>query len=304
MWRMSCETPVMFHSLAQAPGAAEASSISEQLERALFVLVVVVSAVVLSRLLRIVIGAVLKLLARRSRQGKTKVWLARMPRPSGETTAVALLRRDQRVHAASLMLSRIFSVTVWLIALFVILAGLEVDVAWAVSSAGFLGVALAIGGQHSVHDYVNGLHILLEDRFGEGDMIEVTTPTGETRTGTVERLGSFSTRLRGERSTWHIANRALSDVTNLSQTSSSIDVAVTLANPVVAADVQQAITQSLRESGIAGDATAKVVVDTVDAVAGSGEDMHNYRIRATTAVALNTAEHQHLGRDVADRLDR
>ena len=77
--------------------------------------------------------------------------------------------------------------------------------------------AIAIGAQNSVHDYMNGLHILLEDRFGEGDTVQLTTDMGETVEGVVTRLGAFATRIDNEDGAFHIANRRAFQVRNLSQ---------------------------------------------------------------------------------------
>ena len=49
----------------------------------------------------------------------------------------------------------------------------DIDAAFFLSSAGFIGAGLAIGGQHKVNDYLTGLSVLFEDRYGVGDELLV-----------------------------------------------------------------------------------------------------------------------------------
>ena len=49
----------------------------------------------------------------------------------------------------------------------------DIDAAFFLSGAGFIGAALAIGGQHKVNDYLTGLSVLIEDRYGVGDELIV-----------------------------------------------------------------------------------------------------------------------------------
>ena len=76
---------------------------------------------------------------------------------------------------------------------------------------------LALGGQASVNDFMSGLHILLEDRFGEGDEIALITANGKEVRGLVTALGMFGTRIESDGRVHHIANRHMSEVTNYSQ---------------------------------------------------------------------------------------
>jgi len=288
----------------QQPTTALPEGWRASLDHIVFVAIVVVVALVLTGFARRVIRFVLERFAARSRSGKSNMWLARMPRLLHENDALASLRRDQRVRSTATMLSRIVNVAIWLLALFVILAGLQVDVVWAVSSAGFLGAAIAIGGQHSVHDYVNGLHVLIEDRFGEGDTIIVAVD-GDPRTAVVDRLGTFTTRLKYENATWHIANRHLSHVDNLSQNSNTVDIGITLAGALDRTQATTALRQSLREVLDIGGTSHTVIVDDLETLQdpdGSGQNY--YRIKGRTTAAVNTVQHDALVTDLAKRLQR
>ncbi len=282
--------------------AGDPGSWANMVNDIIFVVAVLISAFLLTRIVRYSFKTGLGLVARRSRRGARSFWLTRIPRLLGETDSIASLRRDQRVTATATMLSRITNVVVWLLAILVILAGLEVDVVWALSSAGFLGAAVAIGGQHSVHDYLNGLHILLEDRFGEGDTIEITAPVGTIRTGTVERLGTFSTRLKGDAATWHISNRLLAEINNLSQHASQLDLDITTTQLVEPHQVQRALQQTLSDSDQISGTAHTVVVDTVELTGDDRAARHGYRIKGRTTAAVSTAQHGALAGDLAQRL--
>ncbi len=107
-----------------------------------------------------------------------------------------------------------------------ILAVVGVSLAAILASAGVLGVALGFGAQNVVRDVLAGWFILVEDRYGVGDVIDAGAPA----VGTVERVTLRSTRLRDINGTvWHVANGEILKVGNKSQSWSRavVDVVVT-----------------------------------------------------------------------------
>lgn len=107
-----------------------------------------------------------------------------------------------------------------------ILAVLGVSLAAIVASAGVVGVALGFGAQNLVRDVLAGWFILVEDRYGVGDVIDAGAPA----VGTVERVTLRSTRLRDINGTvWHIANGEIVRVGNKSQSWSRAVVDVLVA---------------------------------------------------------------------------
>ena len=189
---------------------------SDGTRTALAVVLVVVVAAAASSLLRPLLRAILRALSRRGLAGATTRWRLRVPRLFEESDETAELRRLQRVDAAATMLSRVGIIGLWITVALLVLQILGTNAVLVVSGAGFLGAALAIGGQHSVNDYLTGLLVLLEDRFGEGDHLRVRVGDREVE-ATVARLGAFTVRLESDTATWHVANRELFVVENLSQ---------------------------------------------------------------------------------------
>ncbi len=185
----------------------------------LIVLAVVVAAVITIQVSGFVIRRVIRRLAKRSflsPLGPHAIFGGRDDRTRQETGGELEMRRRQRVDAASRMLSHLASVIVWLIATIVTFHLLDVDAAFFLSSAGFLGAGIAIGGQHKVSDYLTGLSVHFEDRYGVGDEIEFESG-GTQVTAVVDHIGLFSTRLKDSRSTMHVPNSALALMRNLSQ---------------------------------------------------------------------------------------
>ena len=77
----------------------------------------------------------------------------------------------------------------------------DIDAAFFLSSAGFIGAGLAIGGQHKVNDYLTGLSVLFEDRYGVGDQLVVDMGPSEPVHAVVDNIGLVTTRFHDERST-------------------------------------------------------------------------------------------------------
>lgn len=92
-----------------------------------------------------------------------------------------------------------------------------VDAVFAISSAGFLGVALALSGQELIRNLITGTVALLEDRYAIGDEV-ILRVSGQDVTGTIDVVGPASVRIRTEAgATWHAGHSSIECVTNLSQ---------------------------------------------------------------------------------------
>ena len=115
------------------------------------------------------------------------------------------------------MLSRLTNLVVAMLAAIIISHILAIDPVVLISSAGFVGAGIAIGGQALIKDWLTGLLVLLEDRYAIGDQVAMQVGGNEI-TGTVETLGGAGVRVRlRDGTTWHAGHGSIESVTNLSQ---------------------------------------------------------------------------------------
>jgi small-conductance mechanosensitive channel len=189
-------------------------------------LLLVVAALVLTRLAGVIVRRVVRHVADRSVVQPSRLWRTRSRRITGESSEMTEQRRSQRIDAASRMLNHLVSLGIWLVTVITIFHVLDINAAFFLSSAGFLGAAVAIGGQHKVNDYLTGLLVHFEDRYGVGDHIEFDAGWSEPVSAVVDHVGLFSTRVRDERSTLHFPNTAMSQIRNLSQESAAATLRV------------------------------------------------------------------------------
>ena len=100
--------------------------------------------------------------------------------------------RQNKAIANALQLIQLFArVVVWSIALLLILNNLGFDVTALVAGLGIGGIAIALAAQNILSDLFASLAIVLDQPFVVGDSVLV----GD-KTGTVERIGIKTTRLR------------------------------------------------------------------------------------------------------------
>ncbi len=234
--------------------------------------------------------------------GGRTLWRTRVRRVFGENVEMAETRRRQRIDAMSRMITHMVSLIAWLTAMVVVLHVLRVDLVPVLTSAGFIGAGLAIGGQHAVRDFIAGIGILVEDRFGAGDRVVGETATGKEFDGVVQHVGAFSTRITVGSATLHIGNGGLSQIRNLSQTPVTTEIEVSMPDTAdadgdgamdeeVAANV---VAFALRQAAGNRNLTGLVLVDDVKAAVRNGAQGQ------TVAVEVRTA--QPLTDDQADRL--
>jgi hypothetical protein len=218
---------MMFTLSPSVPAVAAEVAVGHRLVSSPVVaLLLVAAAFVLTRLTGLVVRRVVRQAADRSVVQPSRLWRTRSRRISGETSEMTEQRRSQRIDAAARMVNHLVSLVIWLVTVITIFHVLDIDAAFFLSSAGFLGAAVAIGGQHKVNDYLTGLLVHFEDRYGVGDHVEFDAGWSEPVNAVVDHVGLFSTRVRDERSTLHFPNTAMSHIRNLSQESAAATIRV------------------------------------------------------------------------------
>lgn len=184
----------------------------------------VVAAAALSWSARVLI----RLLTRRAMrlaQQRPGSWRTRLRRLSEQDTD-AEARRRQRADAAARMLGHVVTLLVVVGAIVVGLNLLGMDPVYVISSAGFVGFALALSGQDLIRNLLAGMTALLEDRYAVGDDVAIRIDGTDVR-GTIDLMGAASIRLRTtEGATWHTGHSNVHSVTNYSQMPASSEIAV------------------------------------------------------------------------------
>jgi len=105
------------------------------------------------------------------------------------------------------------SLVVGTIVLFLVLDAIGVNLAPFIASAGIIGVAIGIGAQSLVRDFLTGMFMMAEDQYGVGDVIDAGPATG-----TVEAVGLRVTRIRDADGTlWFVPNGSMTRVGNKTQ---------------------------------------------------------------------------------------
>ncbi len=152
-------------------------------------------------------------------------WRGRLSR-LGDVEGNVDVRKRQRADAAARMLAHFSSVV---IAIGTVLVGLQIlglDPVYAISSAGFVGLAFALSGQEIIRNLLSGTMALLEDRYAVGDVV-VFNVGGNEVCGTVDLMGATSVRVRtSDGATWHAGHGAIDSVRNSSQTAAASNIII------------------------------------------------------------------------------
>jgi small-conductance mechanosensitive channel len=236
------------------------------------ILLILVVAWVVSRVARRVIRRGIYRFVTTDRAGAARA-LQRIGAPVSTTppTEVAdVTRRAARATSISAVVVSTVTVLIWVIALFLVLGELGIDLAPLIAGAGIAGVALGFGAQNVVKDCLAGLFMLIEDQFGIGDVVDL----GEA-SGTVERVTLRTTVLRGlDGTVWHVPNGQVMRVGNRSQLWS---VAVVDAGVGYDADVaeasrimEQTAAQLVEQENFSGDVLEAPELLGVESASGDG----------------------------------
>lgn len=121
--------------------------------------------------------------------------------------------QQQRIATLRRVLDGLILFIILLIGVMMVLLELGVEIAPLLAGAGVLGIAISLGAQTLVKDFLAGLFILIEDQFSIGDSVSVAGVSG-----VVERITLRATTLRDLQGTVHIVpNGEMRVVSNLTK---------------------------------------------------------------------------------------
>jgi moderate conductance mechanosensitive channel len=136
-------------------------------------------------------------------------------------------------------------IIIGIIAAFMALRELGFDITPLLASAGIAGLALGLGAQTLIRDFLGGFLIIVEDQFSVGDVIKV----GE-HTGTVERIDLRRTVIRNaEGAVINIPNSEVRIVLNLTREWSRVVLDVEVAFDEDPARAQAILSRVVAEIG-------------------------------------------------------
>jgi small conductance mechanosensitive channel len=84
----------------------------------------------------------------------------------------------KRSQTLSRFLTTTLGVIIAMVALFMILSEVGLDIGPLLAGAGVLGIAIGFGAQSLIKDYLNGLFIILEDQYNKGDVAKIAGIAG------------------------------------------------------------------------------------------------------------------------------
>ncbi|HLH41193.1 MAG TPA: mechanosensitive ion channel family protein [Bryobacteraceae bacterium] len=141
---------------------------------------------------------------------------------------------EKRATTLISVLTKISTLLIWLIALVMALSEMNFRIEPLLAGFGIAGIAVGLGAQTLVKDWLGGLFILLEDQLRIGDGVVINGISGS-----VEEINLRTTILRGENGAVHvIANGSITTLSNLTREYSYYVFETTLAH---SADVDKAL---------------------------------------------------------------
>jgi small conductance mechanosensitive channel len=214
------------------------------LTRAAKVALVLLVAFIVDRLARWTVGRIVRGLQRQGVQQRLQSIRAKTPRALlASTDPLPSLRHSQRADAIGTILRNLSSVVIWLLTAVLILQVLGVRLGPLLAGASVVGLAIGVGAQQIVRDFLAGIAMLLEDQYGTGDVIDVGQVTGE-----VERVGLRTTRLRAVDGTvWHVRNGEIERLGNMSRDWARVLLDVEVARGADLAVAERTVKQAAME---------------------------------------------------------
>jgi small-conductance mechanosensitive channel len=212
----------------------------------------------------------------------------------------ATIETEKRAATLIAVLSKICSLTIWIVALVMALTELTFHIEPILAGLGVAGLALGLGAQTLIKDWLGGLFLLLEDQLRIGDSVSINGISGG-----VEEINLRTVLLRGENGAVHvIANGSITALSNFTRDYSYYVFETTVAHGANLDEALAALEQVGSE--LAADEQfrpmilAPIEVMGVDRLAPRGATL---KARIKTVPSMQAMVGRELNRRVKSRLD-
>jgi moderate conductance mechanosensitive channel len=133
---------------------------------------------------------------------------------------------EKRANTVASALGKAVSTVIWIVAVVIALRELNVHIEPLLAGLGIAGIAVGLGAQTLIKDWLGGLFLLLEDQVRIGDSVVINSIAG-----VVEEINLRTTMLRGENGAVHvITNGSITTLSNLTREYSYYIFEATLAH--------------------------------------------------------------------------
>jgi small-conductance mechanosensitive channel len=128
----------------------------------------------------------------------------------GPLTAIEL---ERRIRTLQRLANRVAGAVIIIVATLMALEKFEIDIAPAIAGLGVIGIAVGLGAQTLVKDWLAGIFIVIENQYSAGDLVRIAGVEGE-----VEDFSLRRTTLRDADGTVHsVPNGQIIVASNLSR---------------------------------------------------------------------------------------
>jgi moderate conductance mechanosensitive channel len=130
-----------------------------------------------------------------------------------DASVLPAVELERRVTTIERLLVRVLAIFVAAIAALMILDQFGIDIGPAVAGIGVVGIAVGLGAQTVVKDWLAGIFVVLENQYSRGDLVRIAGVEG-----TVEDFSLRRTTLRDSDGTVHtVPNGQITVASNLSR---------------------------------------------------------------------------------------
>ena len=172
--------------------------------------------------------------------GRLRGYALRSMQRRGAADAVEL---EKRAATIVVVLAKLVGVVVWMVATVMALNELTFNIQPLLAGLGVAGLALGLGAQALIKDWIGGLLVLFEDQIRIGDAVVINGIAG-----VVEEINLRTTVLRGENGAVHIvANGGITTLSNMTREYAYYVFETTLARRADVARALQIVEQTAQE---------------------------------------------------------
>ena len=165
------------------------------------ILGILVAAAIIIRLTHVFVRGIVRALLNRENVEGT----------AHELTAAEIKKRQDTIETLVVNVVRFFVVVI--AALMILETAFSLDIGPAIAGLGIIGIAVGLGTQSLVRDYLNGALVLIENQYSIGDVVQIAGVSGKVEDFTLRR-----TTLRDQDGAVHtVPNGLITVATNLTR---------------------------------------------------------------------------------------